>query len=285
MEHYFKIGEIAELFHLNIRTLRYYDGIDLLKPEFIDEKTGYRYYSTTQFEQLNTIRYLRELEVPLEDIKKFLQNREVSSMKKILQTQIQEVERKQHELEIIKKKLQGRIAQIETAQQGNRGHVEIRHIEERNALILKYATRSDSDLEYPIRLLAKNIRTASVFLGKVGLSIEKERLEAGDFANYDYIFLLLDPDEAAENSGSAVNEDHEENGSYTIPDGDYAVMRFRGTHREAESNYRKMKKQIEKQGYAIAGNSLEITLVDRGFTSDEQLFVTEVQIPVKRNAR
>ena len=108
MEHYFKIGEIAELFHLNIRTLRYYDGIDLLKPEFIDEKTGYRYYSTTQFEQLNTIRYLRELEVPLEDIKKFLQNREVSSMKKILQTQIQEVERKQHELEIIKKKLQCR---------------------------------------------------------------------------------------------------------------------------------------------------------------------------------
>ena len=48
---------------------------------------------------------------------------------------------------------------------------------------------------------------------------------------------------------------------------------------------KQLKKQIEKQGYAIAGNSLEITLVDRGFTSDEQLFVTEVQIPVKRNAR
>ena len=69
MKTLFKIGEIAELFHLNIKTLRFYDEIDLVKPEVVDPDTGYRYYSTAQFEQLNTIRYLRELDVPLNEIR------------------------------------------------------------------------------------------------------------------------------------------------------------------------------------------------------------------------
>ena len=45
MKTLFKIGEIAELFHLNIKTLRYYDEIGLVKPEVVDPETGYRYYS------------------------------------------------------------------------------------------------------------------------------------------------------------------------------------------------------------------------------------------------
>ena len=84
MDNLFKIGEIAELFNLNIRTLRYYDDIDLLKPEYVDPNTGYRYYSTAQFEQLNTIRYLRELQVSLDKIREFLQYREIDGVKNIL---------------------------------------------------------------------------------------------------------------------------------------------------------------------------------------------------------
>ena len=92
MKTLFKIGEIAELFRLNIKTLRYYDEIDLVKPEVVDPDTGYRYYSTGQFEQLNTIRYLRELDVPLSEIHDFLHNRETEKMEQILQTQIAQVE-------------------------------------------------------------------------------------------------------------------------------------------------------------------------------------------------
>lgn len=34
----FTIGEIAILFDINKKTLRYYDEIDLFKPSYIDEK-------------------------------------------------------------------------------------------------------------------------------------------------------------------------------------------------------------------------------------------------------
>lgn len=273
MDNLFKIGEIAELYHINIRTLRYYDSIDLLKPEYVDERTGYRYYGSSQFEQLNTIRYLRELQVPLEQIRDFLQYREIAGVKKILYNQIEEVEKKQHELENVKRKIRNRISQIESAQNGKKDEIEIRNISNREAVVLKYATKPDSDLEYPIRLLEKDMERATIFLGKVGLSIDRKNMENGEFSQYDYIFLLLDPEERY--SGKTM----------VIKGGQYAVVRFNGTHRQAEENYRKLMQYISGNDYKIAGDSLEITLIDYGFTNDESQFVTEIQIPITKTER
>ena len=54
MKDLFTIGEVANLFGLNIRTLRYYHDIGLLEPEYIDETTNYRYYSTQRPVDLGT---------------------------------------------------------------------------------------------------------------------------------------------------------------------------------------------------------------------------------------
>ena len=62
MENLFRIGDVAKLFHLSISSLRYYEKLDLLVPEYTDPKSGYRYYSTRQFEVLNTLRYLRAIQ-------------------------------------------------------------------------------------------------------------------------------------------------------------------------------------------------------------------------------
>ena len=81
----FTIGEMGGLFRTNIRTLRYYDDIGLLKPEVVDPKTGYRYYSARQFERMNTIKYLRNLNMPLDKIKAFFENRDTLVMEQILE--------------------------------------------------------------------------------------------------------------------------------------------------------------------------------------------------------
>lgn len=38
------IGEFAKENGINPKTLRWYDQIDLLKPEYVDEQSGYRFY-------------------------------------------------------------------------------------------------------------------------------------------------------------------------------------------------------------------------------------------------
>jgi DNA-binding transcriptional MerR regulator len=74
MDIYFKIGEVADMFDISIRGLRLYDKMDLFKPEYIDEQTGYRYYTANQLQLLNTILVFKAIGIKLLDIKCLVDN-------------------------------------------------------------------------------------------------------------------------------------------------------------------------------------------------------------------
>lgn len=66
------IGEFATVTHLSIRTLRRYHEAGLLEPDHVDPHTGYRYYSAAQIPPAQVIHRLRELDVPLAEVKAIL---------------------------------------------------------------------------------------------------------------------------------------------------------------------------------------------------------------------
>jgi DNA-binding transcriptional MerR regulator len=66
------IGEFATLSHLSVRTLRRYHEAGLLEPTAVDPVTGYRYYSAEQIPPAQVIRRLRDLDVPLTEVKAIL---------------------------------------------------------------------------------------------------------------------------------------------------------------------------------------------------------------------
>jgi DNA-binding transcriptional MerR regulator len=66
------IGRFARLTGLSIGALRHYDELDLLRPIEVDRFTGYRYYAADQVEIGRAIARLRDLEVPLEEIRAVL---------------------------------------------------------------------------------------------------------------------------------------------------------------------------------------------------------------------
>lgn len=67
------VKDVSEITGLSIRTLRYYDEIGLLKPTELT-KAGYRLYDNKSLEKLQEIMFFRELEIPLIDIKKIMDN-------------------------------------------------------------------------------------------------------------------------------------------------------------------------------------------------------------------
>ncbi len=74
MERLYSIGETARLMGISVQTLRNYSNLGLLKPQYVDEFTGYRYYSFAQFHYIDRIKYLRGLGLPLSDIEEILEN-------------------------------------------------------------------------------------------------------------------------------------------------------------------------------------------------------------------
>ncbi len=65
----YRIGEFSKLTGIPIRTLRYYDGIDLFKPSEVDLFTSYRYYKEEQVKDLELINELKEVGFTLEEIR------------------------------------------------------------------------------------------------------------------------------------------------------------------------------------------------------------------------
>ena len=145
----FTIGEMGGLFRTNIRTLRYYDDIGLLKPEVVDPKTGYRYYSARQFERMNTIKYLRNLNMPLDKIKAFFENRDTLVMEQILEEQLQETRAQLARLQAIERKLTTRLEQLDYAMHAQLDQIHARHLPARPAAVLKKEIRQEKTWNTP----------------------------------------------------------------------------------------------------------------------------------------
>ena len=90
------VKEVSELTGVSIRTLRYYDEIDLLKPAKVTE-AGYRLYDESSLKNLRQIMFFREMEVPLSEIKVMMKDSE-SDNRKILETQKMMLEIKRNRL-------------------------------------------------------------------------------------------------------------------------------------------------------------------------------------------
>lgn len=267
----FTIGQVAKLFRVNIRTLRYYDEAGILKPSVTDQDTGYRYYSTREFERLNTILYLRELDMPLKQILSFFENKDTDTMMELLRQQLQVTMEKQRQLEMIQRKLQQRIDTLEYASSCALEEIQVVSLPERNCAMLGRSIRPDEDLEHPIRELEqKNSLGPIIFLGKIGLSISREALENRDFSLYSGIFLIFE------------EGDEPEGQQRLLPGGSHICVRFSGTHTNSAYYYEKLFSYMEKEHLSLAGDSVEITLIDSGLTGDTSKFVTEIQIPVKK---
>lgn len=65
----YRIGEFSKITGIPIRTLRYYDSIDLFKPSEVDLFTSYRYYKEEQVKDLELINELKEVGFTLEEIR------------------------------------------------------------------------------------------------------------------------------------------------------------------------------------------------------------------------
>ena len=272
MKDLFTIGEMHKLFAVPVRTLRFYDEIGLLRPERVDPRTGYRYYSAGQFERLNTIKYLRALGVSLERIRGFFENRDTDVVELLLQEQLADTRRRLDELQRIERRIDRRLDDLRRARTAKTGVVLQKALPARAIAFLRQEIPQGGDLETPLAELQSHIRQdAAVFLGKVGVSIARERLYARQFDRYTGIFLFVEPEE--QYGGPVLH----------LPAGEWLTVCYRGTHAHSAPSYELLLDEAARRGFELAEDSVEVTHIDAGFTSDETQYLTELQVPVKKS--
>lgn len=132
MEHSMKlkIGEFARLGQVTVQTLRYYADLDLLRPGEVDAFTGYRYYRMDQLPTLHRILALKDLGLPLEQVKRLLHdNISPDEMRRILVLKQDEIRSQvQNNLDQLER-IQMRLQMLEHTVQPSRYEINIKHVD------------------------------------------------------------------------------------------------------------------------------------------------------------
>jgi DNA-binding transcriptional MerR regulator len=71
-DHLLTIGQFARASGLTAKALRHYDSAGVLEPAVVEPGSGYRRYRADQLARARLVRRLRDLELPLVEVRRLL---------------------------------------------------------------------------------------------------------------------------------------------------------------------------------------------------------------------
>ncbi|SCC12941.1 MerR family transcriptional regulator [Bacillus mycoides] len=267
----FTIGEMAKMHNIAESTLRYYDEKGIFHPSIVDPQTNYRYYTIDQFSLLDTIKFLRQLNIPLKEIKKYIDERNPSYALNLLEKQQEMMLKKQREIEYALAKMEHKIHLMKKATESEANQIIYKTILKRKITAIAVAPNTTDDMfEYYIHSLQKNMKQIdnSLFSGDIGVTVSKKALLQNEFQAYNSVFILLDYMPFQLHTSDEIKE------------GIFACSYHHGPYEETDATYTKLLKHIDNEGYEVCGDALELALIDWSVTENPKEQVTEIQIPV-----
>lgn len=273
MKQHFTIGEFAKLHDIPESTLRYYDQKGIFQPKKVDFHTQYRYYTIDQFPMIDTIKFLRHLDISLSEIKDYVEHRTPDLALALLESQMQKLLERQKEIELMTAMTKRKVTLIKEGIKHTPGLVTYKKLPKRliyGRIIDSYI--SDDIFFMYINDLEKKLRSiAPVFVtNKIGVFVSKEGLFKGNYLDYSGLFIPLDGINFVPDNSSYINE------------GYYACTYHIGDYEKNSHTYESLLEDISSNGFEVTGDAIEIGIIDYSVTAQEDELVTEYQIPVKK---
>ncbi|WP_338231476.1 MerR family DNA-binding transcriptional regulator [Companilactobacillus muriivasis] len=160
----FTIGNMSKFTGVPIKSLRYYENIGILIPEYIDPKTKYRYYSYQQIPAVMAMKFCVELGIPLKNFNNY-QNIVSGNLnyEELLNDGKKILEEKNTELDKITRYIGTSMDEMNRSKTQKKGKIFKRDVKSVNA-ILKLET-SDSQRLHNISLLIEEAKTKGLETG------------------------------------------------------------------------------------------------------------------------
>ncbi|WP_446897950.1 MerR family transcriptional regulator [Clostridium sp. LBM24168] len=269
------ITDLAKLRKVTTETLRYYDRIGLFKPTYVDPKTNYRYYSILQYEKLGTIKELRQLGMPLREIKEYFDNRSANKSLSILKKKYIELKNKIESLSVLEKNISEKIEFLESViEEANTKQIVLKNFPDREIITFGRVVKNKIDLSYGFVELENSLEEISPILAsnRLGFIIPRENIKSLSDIDTNRIFVFSKGKSKVDESCIKV-----------IERGTYACIYNNGKPWNREKSIKKLIKYINDEGFIIIGDALQVAQIDITVTDilEEECF--EIQIPVKDN--
>jgi DNA-binding transcriptional MerR regulator len=261
------IGEFSRITHLSVKTLRHYHRVGLLEPSSVNEATGYRYYGPAQVHAAHTIRRLRELEMPIDDVRAVLGAPDADSRAALLAAHL---DRLQAQLV----QTQSAVAALRDLLERPRPAIEIEHrtVAATSALAIgRTVTRAELGDWWSATMI--ELRDTLDTAGLTAAGPLGGVFDDGLFTDERGRALLYLP----------VSDPPLEVGrarAYTVPAADLALAVQRGSHDNADRIYAALGVHVAAAKPGAAGPVREHYLVGPLDTDDVEQWITEIAWPL-----
>lgn len=268
------IGDFARLGRVSVRMLRHYDAIGLLRPEHVDPRTGYRFYTRDQLRRLNRIVALKELGLRLEQVRAVVgESLTAAELRAMLRLRQAELQAQIREGEQQLARVQARLRLIETEENMTHPQITTKTVPATTVVGLTAlaATATQQDIGPLIQPLYPKImqQLAAAGANPIGASIAY--YTPAPEQSEDALRVHVTFPVAAESVPGLDRID--------IPAAQVASVIHRGPMDGVDEAYQLLHAWAQDNGYTATGSAREIYLEVHPDTAD---WVTEIQLDITR---
>lgn len=266
----FSVKELAQIVGISSRNIRYYDDIELFKCSGKSEN-GYRYYTIDKIEEIYIINYLRHMGISIKEIKSHLENRNIDEYDSILNNQLDKVTYEILKLQSIQYQIKRRIASLEHIRNlPPLGKIVVQSLEAHRIIKLDISIKKQIDWEIAIKNIdTEDGTTAGAFVGDIGFFVDMKAVNTREAEAFKGMLLVAD--DPMYDKSTKTSE---------LKSGDWLSIFVRGDHHEARMYYDDLLKYASEHDLKLDSYAVERTLIDHYISSDPNLHITEILIPI-----
>lgn len=267
------ITELARLRKVTSETLRHYDRVGLIKPDYVDPQTRYRYYSIRQYERLGTIKELRALGLSIDEIREYFDNRNLEKSLRILKERqrllIKEIEEKMLLSQILGRKLHflDDVRHLPAIGAPFKCHIPKRYI-------ITFGTPAGGPREHAFAFtkLEQYLTDVAPVLASdcIGVYCDERILHPSSGYIPCVPMLFVQPD--------SIERDH----MVEVPANEYLCMFYRGTGlEEYNGSFELINRYLDLYNLEIDGDIFQVYKIDKTVTDDPDETLLEIQVPIR----
>lgn len=261
------VSQFAKLHNVNKRTLHYYDEIGIFSPDYKGDN-GYRYYDYMQGVDFEYIKMLKELNMGLDEIKRYIDNPNEEDFKEIAEVKIKEINQEIKLLNRRKEVLEDKLQKLSKCDEvRNKNYIKVVECEEEKFFYTPFKFEDD-DLKQLISHI-KDVWTVDEYCKGIGSFVSVEKIQRGEFEEYDGLFIEMLDDIDSKNT-------------IIKPKGKYICAYHMGDWDTLPDFYGEIVKYAEENNLTLVGYSFEIGMNDFAI-SDMEDYITQIMIRVEEN--
>lgn len=268
---YFNTGEFAKLCHVKKQTLFHYDDIGIFSPE-VKGSNGYRYYSYQQFEVFGVISMLKELNMPLKEIKAYLDSRTPDSLVELFENKLIEVDEEIKKLQRTRMLMEKKLSSVKKCSTIDPNKITIEYMEE-ECLVISRSIENVSHKDY-LKTVSDHVNycfTNSINSDySIGLLITKENILKGVECNYSHLY-------------SRINNTADSPYKFMKPGGLYAIAYHQGDPDNLNESYQRVVNYIEKSNLKIGKFAYEEFILDETTVKNKENYLTQILVEIDIN--